>query len=214
MKNRIEDIEIISLRFTNTFYINHGQDSVLIDTGLKGNAKKLFELPSIKNIIITHGHVDHLGNACELREKFGSEIFIHKEDADFLRMNREPGRDVAVDKRKFFEYETCGPDHEIVEGSKLPYKLKPIEVPGHTTGNLSILAKKSKYRDKGVLMTGDSLIEADGGLSLPLAKYSEDHEAAKNNLRKLLNYEFEKLIPGHGRGIYEKEDLKNLIREI
>lgn len=211
---KIEDIEIVDLSYPNSFYLKHEEESVLVDTGFKDESDKLFNLPDISHIILTHGHVDHIGNACELSEKYEAPIYIHKNDSYALKENSVPKRDVQVNNKKYFNYKTCEPDHEIRDNEELPLDLKSIKIPGHTEGNLSILAEKGEYRDQGVLISGDTVIELRNKLNLPYEGYCDNYEKARNNLSKLLEYDFEKILPGHGNKVFERQDLVKLINEI
>ena len=210
---KVEDVKIIDLGYPNSFYLQHGEESVLIDTGFKGEGEELFNLNDISHIILTHGHVDHIGNACELSEIFKAPIYIHEDDSHALLENRTPKRNVEVNNMEYFNYKTCEPDYEIGDGEDLPLDLKSIQISGHTTGNLSILAKKGSYRDKGILISGDTLIEIENELNLPYKEYCEDYEKAKNNLHKLLDYKFEKILPGHGSTIFDRQDLVTFLNK-
>lgn len=102
----------------------------------------------------------------------------------------------------------------IRDNEELPLDLKSIKIPGHTEGNLSILAEKGEYRDQGVLISGDTVIELRNKLNLPYEGYCDNYEKARNNLSKLLEYDFEKILPGHGNKVFERQDLVKLINEI
>jgi glyoxylase-like metal-dependent hydrolase (beta-lactamase superfamily II) len=87
---------------------------------------------------------------------------------------------------------------QLVEGDK-PIALAPdllaIPVPGHTRGHIVLL-----YRDK-FLFTGDHLAWSDnrGGLIAfrDVAWYSWPEQT--QSMKRLLNYRFEWVLPGHGR---------------
>src|SRR5262249_57290040 len=57
-------------------YVWRDEDSVtLIDTGAPGSgAEILSALPAVDRIALTHGHVDHIGSAAELREATGAPV--------------------------------------------------------------------------------------------------------------------------------------------
>jgi glyoxylase-like metal-dependent hydrolase (beta-lactamase superfamily II) len=78
-------------------YLLVDKEITLIDTGLPHKAKKilryisdeLHRAPSdLKMIVLTHCHVDHIGNARELRNLTGAKIAAHKDDAVYISGKR------------------------------------------------------------------------------------------------------------------------------
>jgi len=57
-------------------YVWRDRDSVtLIDTGAPGSAAEILaKLPGIDRIVLTHGHVDHVGSAADLRASTGAPV--------------------------------------------------------------------------------------------------------------------------------------------
>ena len=73
----------------NCYLLQAGNGYILIDTGAS-NARKILirELNSLgcrpgalNLIVLTHGDLDHVGNAAHIRTVFGSRIAMHAEDA-------------------------------------------------------------------------------------------------------------------------------------
>jgi glyoxylase-like metal-dependent hydrolase (beta-lactamase superfamily II) len=93
--------------------------------------------------------------------------------------------------------------------------LQIIHLKGHTHGNLCLLFKES------VLLVGDSImgknilnpILGSDEINPPMPNASMDQEMAVRNLNKLLNYNFDVILPSHGDPIMEeaKEKLQSFI---
>lgn len=164
---------------------------ILIDAGLDGPAIDA-ELAALgrrpHRIFCTHGHFDHAGGAAYFQEKYGCEIFLHKDDArtmktsNFLLMALKLPHRVAPAEFTF----VAGGDSVEVAGQALRY----LAAPGHTPGSCVI-------EFGGAWFTGDTLYSRGVGLSrLP----GEDHELLKASLRTLwpgLTAELT-VCPGHG----------------
>src|SRR5436309_378169 len=68
-------------------YVWRDDDSVtLIDTGAPGSgAEILAAVTDVDRIVLTHGHVDHIGSAAELHEASGAPVFAGAGDVDAIR---------------------------------------------------------------------------------------------------------------------------------
>ena len=76
----------------NCYLVRISDDFILIDTG--GNNKRNVVEKELENvgchpgnmklIVLTHGDFDHSGNAAYFREKFGSQVAMHKDDSGMV----------------------------------------------------------------------------------------------------------------------------------
>jgi glyoxylase-like metal-dependent hydrolase (beta-lactamase superfamily II) len=95
--DRIYKIELpipFPLKTTNVFFVDE-PPRTLVDTGIKTEAcfKALkeglesigFGLPSIERILITHGHIDHYGQAKRLSSLSGAPIYVHPKEYGRIR---------------------------------------------------------------------------------------------------------------------------------
>ena len=71
----------------------------LIDTGMPKNSAKIVKYiqdilkrkPSeIKTIVLTHFHIDHVGDAGDLKKLSGAKVAIHEADADYVAGRKTP----------------------------------------------------------------------------------------------------------------------------
>ncbi|MBS4007704.1 MAG: MBL fold metallo-hydrolase [Clostridium sp.] len=166
------------------------KEGIVIDPGAE--AKQILKMVedaavTVKYIVNTHGHFDHVGANAEVRQATGAPILINEADRE---MSSKPpaSLSVFVGKLQFVE-----PDRFIREGDKLTVgnlQVDVIATPGHTKGSVSLLAD-------GKLFTGDTLFSGSvGRTDLPGGSHGELIYSIKE---KLLIFPGETIVyPGHG----------------
>ncbi len=173
---------------------------ILIDAGagkatrkLIANLERLGYSPrDLRLVVLTHCHIDHVGGASFLSERFGIPLAIHDLDAPAVE-NADERRTAAswygvqlaplVVKRRLVG------EGGVIEGGASP--LRWIHTPGHTPGSISLLADNGLYR---VLFGQD--------IHGPFyASFGSDLDAWSESMRKLLALEADILCEGHF-GIY------------
>ncbi len=143
---------------------------------------------SIKAVLDTHGHCDHIGANDAIRDATGAPLYIHKEDApmlDNMRLNLSAFMGFKVLSRPA--------EHLLSEGDKISFGQSALEVlhtPGHTTGGICFIGD-------GVAFTGDTLFAGSIGRSdFP---GGSEVELIGNIKKKLLALPDEtKVYAGHG----------------
>ncbi|HET7657131.1 MAG TPA: MBL fold metallo-hydrolase [Bacillales bacterium] len=82
-----------------------------------------------------------------------------------------------------------------------------ISTPGHTPGHISLYLNAEK-----ILIAGDALMVEQGQLMLPDPKSTLDMDLAKQSIKKLTNFDIEKVICYHG-GLFES-NVNHRVREL
>lgn len=122
--------------------IDTGSGLLLIDSGNFNTSGMLinsiweagFKPSDIKWVILSHGHLDHIGNAEFLRNMFGCKLYIGNPDADMFKNN--PALSFVHESPNITD-SLFKPDAVINERDELKFgntQMKFYLVPGHTSG--------------------------------------------------------------------------------
>jgi len=143
---------------------------------------------TLKYLISTHAHGDHIGGNESINNNFDVKICIHKEDVAALS-------DSTLNLSSFISSELKAPQADIIlnDGDILKLgnnELKIIHTPGHTKGGICILTGN-------LLFSGDTLFaEGIGRADLPGGDYATLLNSIKT---KLLTLDGNIIVfPGHG----------------
>ena len=184
-------------------YDENTREAIIFDCG--DEAEKISyciekENLKIKNIILTHGHFDHIMAAGELKAKYpDAKLGIHASEERFLK-------DSSLSLTDFTNSFVNIPDadftfengDEITVGSST---FKVIHTPGHTSGSCCFLCEN-------LLISGDTLFrQSIGRCDFPTGNINEMENSIINILYKLDDNT--KVYPGHGDATtihYEKKN--------
>ena len=165
-------------------------EAAIIDPGAEFNKienkiKSLGLTPKI--VILTHYHGDHIGAVEEFVEKYGTKVYIHKEDAEALKDSA-----MNLSKTMFGKDMSIKADVELKDGDEIKLgelTFEIIHTPGHTKGGICI-------KVGNIMMTGDTLFNNSiGRTDFPGGSFEEIIASIKN---KILKYDDETIIyPGH-----------------
>ena len=166
---------------------NAQKEAVIVDPG--GDITNILaELPSdirLKQIWITHSHIDHVSGVAELLKRFDSNeinIIAHSED-DFNREN------LALQAQMMqFPYsggfqttQSCNEGDVLTVGN---YNFKVLYTPGHAVGHVSFYCDNDQNNyNASVLIAGDALFKGSiGRTDLP----GGNHQQLLNSIQEKL----------------------------
>ncbi|PZO90635.1 MAG: hypothetical protein DI623_06095 [Sphingomonas sanxanigenens] len=175
------------------FWCTETNKAAFVDPGgdlpkLKAAAKQAGV--EIEKIIITHGHIDHCGEAGTLAKELGVPIEgPHEADRFWIARLDEDGRKYGVDGRVF------EPDRWLTDGDQVTVgnlTLDVIHCPGHTPGHVVFHHAPSK-----VAMVGDVLFQGSiGRTDFPLGNHQDLIDSITKKLWPLGGDTH--FVPGHG----------------
>ena len=116
----------------------------------------------------------------------------------FLEQFTPPGKLSKI----FPDYQPIQID-DLLEDNQLYQGLLVIHTPGHTPGNIALLDQESS-----LLIAGDSLRTDDGFINPMPDQYNINPQQHRESMKKLLGYEFDKMIVGHGHPMHSHAHTK------
>jgi glyoxylase-like metal-dependent hydrolase (beta-lactamase superfamily II) len=173
---------------TNCYILINEKDIVIIDPGASARriADTVAEYPdcSVKGIILTHGHFDHIGAVDALHRKYHCPVYGCREDEKIMT-------DVRYNSY-FGESAVITVPITWIENSHLKIGSFDFEVlftPGHTAGSIML-------RYENCLFSGDTLFrESVGRTDL----YSGSFSQLLQSLQCLNELPYDMTVyPGHG----------------
>jgi glyoxylase-like metal-dependent hydrolase (beta-lactamase superfamily II) len=230
------------LKSMNVYFIDDSPRT-LVDAGIKTEVsfetlKKGLEtigvgLNSIERILITHGHIDHYGQAKRLSSLSGAPIYIHSKEYGRIRsfihllgfikliLLRNGAPETLVNEAiHYMESAQIMADSLdeaffLDDGDSILFKSmswKTIHCPGHSPGLICF-----HWPEKKILFTGDHLLKEitpNPILNVPEYRPPFRYPSLKdylNSLEKIERLDLSLLLPAHGEEVH---DVKALIQKI
>ena len=211
-------------RFVNWYVVDGGDGLTLIDTGLPGYRHQLDPAlasigrrrDEVKAVVLTHGHIDHIGFADVLSDA-GATVHLHPEDVTLAENPKSNKTDSKSLKYLAWPGTIAFVAHAVRHGVTKPAKMPPAvplvdgatadvpgqpvvtHAPGHTNGSCVL-----EFRDHGVVFVGDLLCtlsffsgrQADPQLQTRAS--NRNSAQAMASLDRLQGIAARTVLPGHG----------------
>jgi hydroxyacylglutathione hydrolase len=168
-------------------------EAIVIDPGdeIGRIHRRLNELGlRLKQILITHAHIDHVGGALKLKRLTGAPILLNENDLPLLKMMDEQANWLGVATP-----ETAAPDGSLDDGLRVGLDRYPAEVlhtPGHTQGSVCL-----HFAPLKMVIAGDTLFAGSiGRTDLPGGDSEQIIDSIESRLLSLADEV--KVVPGHG----------------
>ncbi len=166
------------------------REAIAIDTATPCLAWIADELATrdwtLKFIVSTHGHWDHIGDNAAVAEHTGADVAVHPLDRERL---------IAPSPLwSPFDIVPSIPAVDLAEGGEIRFgaiRLRVLHTPGHTEGSVCLFEP-----DEGLLFSGDTLFAGGWGrVDLP----GGDADQMVASLTRLLEFaDAVGVFPGHG----------------
>ncbi|MGA2571351.1 MAG: MBL fold metallo-hydrolase [Terracidiphilus sp.] len=145
---------------------------------------------TLKQILVTHAHIDHMGGAVQLKRLTGAPIFMNEKDLPLLQLIPTQASWLGLPAP-----ETAPPDEGLRDGQIVGLERYPAQVlqtPGHTQGSVCLYFAPLK-----LLIAGDTLFAGSiGRTDLPGGNFEQILRSLRSRLLALPDET--RVLTGHG----------------
>jgi glyoxylase-like metal-dependent hydrolase (beta-lactamase superfamily II) len=169
------------------------QQAIVVDPGgdlSEINAILERDQLKVSAIVITHGHIDHVAAAQQLRLQTGAPVYMNERDREQLAMLDVQAGWLGIETPQLPEIDVPAADGGLIALNETQFHI--IHTPGHTQGSLCLWIPTEKK-----LVAGDTLFrDSIGRTDLPGGDGRQILSSIKTRLLDLP--EETAVFPGHG----------------
>jgi len=146
---------------------------------------------TVKSIIVTHAHIDHVAGAAKLRAETGAPVYMNERDSMLLDMLDVQASWLGVETPERTEIDVPAQDGTVLQLGSAEFQVR--ETPGHTPGSICLWIPRENK-----LVAGDTLfLDSVGRTDLPGGDGKKIIASIQGQLMNLPPDAV--VIPGHGR---------------
>ena len=196
------------------YAIEDSDGFTLIDASIPPAGAKIIKqlanaghLPSsIKRILITHAHPDHVGSLPFLQEKSGAQVMASALEAEVIEGKTAVPRRATNPRPPETKYPGSPVNHILSDGeiiAEVMGGLQAIHTPGHAPGHLAYWQPEKK-----VLFCGDVIFRIPRNMRLPFAMLTVDMAENIRSIGRLATLQPQLICFGHGQPLIVKASKK------
>lgn len=169
------------------------REAIVVDPG--GDISRIMAVVekhglTIKQILITHAHIDHIAGAARLKRLTGAPVLYNQNDLPLVKMMDEQAGWLGIPTPEVPAPDDTLDDGKIISIAGLSGSI--LHTPGHTEGSVCLYLPK-----ESLLLAGDTLFAGSiGRTDLPGGDF---HKILRSIRERLLTLPDEvAVLPGHG----------------